>query len=201
MRSHRSSRTGFRKNLHSLVVLLILVPVLAPAEIVHTTQLDSLPSYLEVRMSVRGVEPDELFANLADGLSARMEYSIRVLQARDQPMRLLGSRTLREFRLSYELGWDPFRRRYTISTQDGGLYTFRDEAAVRSFFFTVPGYRIPWSAIASDNPETGMRRFVIETRATYEPIVFVPGLTILSIFLPWTRQQSAWISMAIEVDR
>ncbi|MFW6312953.1 MAG: hypothetical protein ACOC2N_03630 [Spirochaetota bacterium] len=100
--------------------------------------------------------------------------------------------------MKYELIWDPFRERFTISTHDGAFYTFRDESAAWSFFFTLSGYRIPWAAF-SGSEESGRVR--IETRTVYEPIVFVPGLGILSIFLPHSRYQSSWRTFEREVSR
>ncbi len=198
MRSHRSSRIDSRKSPRSVLLVLILVPALAWAEIDHSTELQLHEDYLEVHITVDGAEPAPLFANLEDGLSASIEYTIRVVEPVRRPWQVLGARVLHEYLVKYELIWDPFRERFAISTQDGAFYTFSDEAAVWAFFFTLADYRIPWAAFAgSDEPD----RIRIETRTVYEPIVFVSGLSILSYFLPHSRYQSSWEIFEREVSR
>ncbi|HKJ85382.1 MAG TPA: hypothetical protein VKA06_04865 [Spirochaetia bacterium] len=198
MHLHRSSRIDFRKSLRSILLVLILVPALAWAQIDHSTELQVNEDYLEVNITVDGAEPEPLFANLEDGLSASIEYMIRVVEPVRRPWQALGSRVLHEFLVKYELIWDPFRERFTISTHDGAFYTFRDEADVWAFFFRLSDFRIPWTAF-SDSGEPG--RIRIETRAMYEPIVFVSGLSILSIFLPHSRYQSSWQTLERGVGR
>lgn len=198
MRSHRSSRIDSRKSPRSILLVLILVPALAWAEIDHSTELQVNEDYLEVNITVDGAERGPLFANLEDGLSASIEYRIRLVEPVRRPWHALGSRVLHEFLVTYELIWDPFRERFTISTHDGGFYTFRDEAAVWSFFFALSDYRIPWAAFAGGGKPEQIR---IETRTVYEPIVFVSGLRILSIFMPHARYQSSWQTFEREVSR
>jgi len=195
---HRSSRIDSRKSPRSILLVLILVPALAWAEIDHSTELEVNEDYLAVRITVEGAEPEPLFANLEEGLSASIEYLIRVVEPVRRPWHALGSRVLHEFLVTYDLIWDPFRERFTISTHDGAFYTFRDEASVWQFFFTLSDYRIPWAAFG-ESGEPG--RIRIETRAMYEPIVFVSGLSILSIFLPRARYESSWQTLEREVSR
>jgi len=201
MRLHRSSRIDSRKSRRSVAAVLILFPALAWAQIDHASDLVSHEDFLEVRIQVSGADLDRLFANLGDGLSARMEYAIRLLDPRDRPWRVLGSRVLHEFRVAYELAWDPYRERFAVSTQDGRRLTFADETSVRDFFFRLDGYRIPWAAIDDGSRRAASRPLIVETRAVYEPIVFVTGLTILSILMPHTRQQTPWERLEREVRR
>ena len=204
MPSRACSTIDFRKSPRSIRVALFLLfyaltPVLS-AQITHTSTADSTPDYLEVSIAVRGADPADLFAGLDDGLTARTEYAIRVMEPRTGPMNIFGARLLREFRVSYEIRYDPFRRRYTLTTHDGGLYTFRDTDSLWSFFFSLPEYRIPWEAV-EPSIRSADASLMIETRVTYSPIVFVPGLSILSILLPDSAQQSGWVRREIEVAR
>lgn len=194
----RKSRRRFAGLL--LVLSSLWLPVSISAQISHTVTTNPHPDYLEVSLNVNGAEPDRLFSNLSDGLTARVEYTIRVLEPRSAPMSIFGPRLLREFRVIYNVRRDPFRRRYTLTTHDGGLYTFRDEAALWSFLFVLPGYRIPWEAIEAESASHS-GRFVIETRTTYDPIVFAPGLSILWVFLSQARHESGWTQREIEVMR
>lgn len=203
MRSPRCSRTVSRKSLRNPVLLIpfiLVVPVAVPAQIEHETQVIALRDYFEVSISVNGADPDLLFGNLAEGLTARLEYAVRVSHPRNPPLSLFGSRLLSEYRVIYHARWDPFRDRYTISTQDGGLFTFRDEAALWRFFFTLPHYRIPWQGIGAGDPATPSR-YQVDTQVVYEPVVFVPGLSILSVFLPHARQSSLWERSYLEEPR
>ncbi|MFW5684546.1 MAG: hypothetical protein ACOC1I_06820 [Spirochaetota bacterium] len=202
MPSQPCSRIGFRKSRRSAPAALIFVSVfLLPASLHATIEHDTTVSgglgYLKVTITARGADPEPLFSNLADGLTARVEYVIRALESRDGALGLVGSRLLREFRVIYTVGWDPFRDRYRLTTQDGGAYTFRDEATLWSFLFTLPDYRIPWSAFGERSTEDAT--FSVDTRVEYEPIVFAPGLSILSVFLRDSRHVSPWLESNVEV--
>ncbi|MFW5684784.1 MAG: hypothetical protein ACOC1I_08020 [Spirochaetota bacterium] len=204
MLSQHSSRIVSRKSPRNSVGILLLIlasTLVAPAtlsgEIAHDTTVRTRPDHLSISISVSGAEPQELLTNLHDGLTARLEYAIRFLERRMAPVSLLGPRFVREFRVIYEIRWDPFRRRYTAVSQDGAGYTFRDEAGLWSFIFWLSDFRIPWEALATD----GADELDVETRVLYDPIVFVPGLSILSVFLATSREQSPWSAQAIEVPR
>ncbi|MFW5718453.1 MAG: hypothetical protein ACOCWX_03885 [Spirochaetota bacterium] len=195
MRLLLSSRTVSRKSPRRLllffVIAALLAPVSATAQVDHTINVGATRDYLAVSVDVSGADAAMLFANINDGLTARLEFIIRVLEARRGLLSVFGSRMLREFRVIYETRYDPFRRRYTVTTQDGGFYTFGDRARLLDFFFTLPGYRIPWAALGLDHAAPDAE-LVVETRVVYEPIVFAPGLSILSGLMSDTRRQSPW---------
>jgi hypothetical protein len=200
MPSQVCSRIGFRRSPHSClaVALLLLVCGVAYGRIEHKAVVTSHPDYLEVNVFVSGADPELLFRNLDEGMTARLEYEVRISEPRSSPMRVLGPRMLRELRIVYDLRWDPYRRRFTISTNDGGTYTFSDRTALWQFFFELPGFRVPWKSLDLDNPSSS-GRWLVETRVIYEPIVFVPGLGILSLLLPYARQSSTWWTDSVEV--
>lgn len=255
MLSQRSSTTDSRKSPRRrsgarllpatlLVLGSLLLPRYAPAQISHESSVRPRDSYLSVSLAVGGAEPEELFANLHDGLTARLEYSMRLLALRPMPASILGPRLIREFQIAYEMRWDPFRRRYTAQTHDGAFYTFRDEASLWSFIFSLSDYRIPWEAFASTGgasagnviagdatagdaaagdagagaggagaggadgatPGRAVRpqlddRYHLQTRVVYQPIVFVPGLAVLSVLPGRARETSGWTTHEIEVPQ
>ena len=238
MLSQRSSTTDSRKSprrrpgslLLPAFLLLgsFLLPQSAPAQISHESSVRPRESYLSVSLAVGGAEPEELFANLHDGLTARLEYSMRLLALRPMPASILGPRLIREFHIAYEMRWDPFRRRYTAQTHDGAFYTFRDEASLWSFIFSLSDYRIPWEAFASagdagagddgagdDGAGDALGavvagrtvrsqladRYQLQIRVVYQPIVIVPGLAILSVLPGRARETSGWTTHEIEVPQ
>lgn len=195
MRLQLFSRTASRKSPRRLLVLVVIGvlfgPVRAVAQFDHTMTVTTATDYLAVSIDVSGADAAVLFANINDGLTSRLEYIIRVLEARDGLLSVFGSRMLRQFRVIYEARYDPFRRRYTVTTQDGGFFTFRDRDRLLDFFFSLPDYRVPWTAVGLDAaPE--QRELVVEARVVYDPLVFAPGLTILSAVVPDSRRQSPW---------
>lgn len=194
MRLQLSSRTASRKSPRRrllLVVIALFVSVPAIAQVDHSVAVGTTADYLAVSIDVSGADASVLLANINDGLTARVEYIIRLLEARDGLFAVLGSRILREFRVIYETRYDPFRRRYTVTTQDGGFYTFDDSDRLLDFFFTLPGYRVPWTALELDRVRD-QRDLVVEARVVYDPIVFVPGLSVLSVLMSDARRQSPW---------
>lgn len=181
-------RTGSRRNLvrPSSFLLLMLVAGSLSAQIQHSTQVRITDDYLELNIRVAGAEIDELFATLKEGMTARLEYRIRVSYPRSRPFRFLGNRLIREFRPAFEASWDPFVSAYVLVGHDGNSDSYEDEAALYARMFSLDAYRIPWSAIRSG------RDLVLEISAEYTPIVFVPGLSILSLFTANRSEQSPW---------
>jgi hypothetical protein len=205
MRLQRSSKTDFRKSRRRILLILlgvasVAIPAGLTAQVSHTAVVGSDADYLTVGIDVAGADPEILFDNLGDGLSARLEFAIRVLESREGVFVIFGSRMINEFRVVYDLRYDPFRERFTVSTQDGAFFTFRDRATVWSFFFTLPGYRVPWTALDRSGASSGVD-LVVETRVVYDPVVFVPGLSILSVLPASPRQQTAWLTTYPEGSR
>ncbi len=187
----RCSRTGSRKSPANGIsgVLLLLAASTLPAQLQHQTVIQTTSDYLTIEMTVAGADVEALFETLHGGMRVRVEYRLRISYPRDRPFRMLGDRLLREFRPSVEARWDPFLAAYVMVTSDGTKFAYAEEAAFYSDLFSLSDYRIPWTAVLR---APGL---VVETSAEYTPIVFVPGLSILSLFTanrsessPWSRQ-------------
>ena len=188
MRWPRCSRTDSRKSLVKGIsgVLLLLVASTLPAQLQHQAIVRPTPDYLSIDMTVAGAEVEVLFETLHAGMRVRVEYRIRISYPRDRPFRMLGDRLLREFRPSVEARWDPFLAAYVMVEDDGTAFAYADEAAFYADLFSLVNYRIPWSAVRR---ESGL---VVEACAEYTPIVFVPGLSILSLFTANRSDSSPW---------
>ncbi len=184
----RCSRTDSRKSLVKGIsgVLLLLAASTLPAQLKHQAIVRPTPDYLSVDMTVAGAEVEVLFETLHEGMRVRVEYRIRISYPRDRPFRMLGDRLLREFRPSVEARWDPFLAAYVMVEDDGTTFAYADEAAFYADLFSLANYRIPWSAVRR---EPGL---VVEACAEYTPIVFVPGLSILSLFTANRSDSSPW---------
>ena len=187
------SKTDSRKNLAKVAsgVLLFLVAAVLPAQLQHETLVEQSADYLSLQMTVAGADVESLFTTLRDGMRVRVEFRIRFSYPRQRPFRLLGDQLLREFNPSVEARWDPFLESYYLVTDDQTTTTYRDEAAFYADLFTLRDYRIPWSAVRL---EPGL---VVETSAEYTPIVFVPGLSILSLFTANRSDSSPWDRLVI----
>lgn len=193
MRWQRCLRTDSRKSLAKVVscALLLLTAFRLPAQLQHATVIRPAPEYLSIGIDVAGADVDSLFETLQGGMRARVEYRIRISYPRERPFRVLGNRLLREFRPSVEASWDPFLEAYLMVADDDSTTVYRDEAAFYTDLFTLTDYRIPWSVIYRD---PGL---VVETSAEYTPIVFVPGLSILSLFTANRSDSSPWDRLVI----
>lgn len=184
----RCSKTDSRKNLVKGIsgVLLLLAAARLPAQLQHEAAIQPTIDYLSIQMTVAGADVEALFETLHEGMRVRVEYRVRLSYPRERPFRLLGDRLVREFRPSVEARWDPFLEAYVLVEDDQTTFTFDDEAAFYSGLFTLADYRIPWTAVTRD---PGL---VVETSAEYTPIVFVPGLSILSLFTANRKETSPW---------
>lgn len=188
MRWRRFSRTDSRKNparAISAFVLLLTASAL-PAQLQHETTIGADAESLGVTVTVAGADLDTLFTTLEEGMRARVEFRVRISVPRGRPLRILGDQLLREFRPGIEARYDPFLSAYVLVSDDGTTAVYHDEVAFYADLFTLRNYRIPWSAIR------GNGRIIVETSVEYTPIVFVPGLSILSLFTANRSETSAW---------
>ncbi len=182
------SRTDSRKSLVKGFsgVLLFLAASTLPAQLQHQAVVRPTADYLSIDMTVAGADVEALFETLHEGMRVRVEYRIRISSPRDRPFRMLGDRLLREFRPGVEARWDPFLAAYVMVEDNGTTLAYADEAAFYSDLFSLADYRIPWSAVRRDSG------LVVETSAEYTPIVFVPGLSLLSLFTANRSESSPW---------
>jgi hypothetical protein len=189
----RCLRPGSRKSRAELVVLLLLLASASvPAQIQHATTVTAEPDHLSVSITVAGAEVDNLFENMQNGMTVRVEYRIRITSPRRPPFRMLGDRLEAQFRPMIEASWDPFRLSYIIRSWDGRELAFQDEAAFYSELFSLVDYPIPWSGLSYSEG------VVVETRAEYTPIVLVSGLSILSLFTTNRSLDSTWSEHPIQ---
>lgn len=190
----RCSKTDSRKSPVKGIggVFLLLAATTLPAQIQHQAVVQLTSDYLTISMTVAGADIESLFETLHEGMRVRVEYRIRISYPRNRPFRILGDRLLREFRPSVEARWDPFLAAYVTVDNEGTTSAYDDEAAFYSDLFALSDYRIPWSAILR---EPGL---VVETSAEYTPIVFVPGLSILSLFTANGSDSSPWFRHIID---
>lgn len=182
------SSPGSRKSPVRTLATLLLV-LCAPnvaAQIQHEVKIEETTDHLSISMTAAGADVEELFATLQEGLRVRVQYRIRVTQPRERPFQVLGDRLVQEFRSGREAYWDPFLMAYVVTDDEGWQELFRDEATMYSEFFVLRDYRIPWTDIPSD------RGLAVEASAEYTPIVFVPGLSILSLFTATSSEASHW---------
>lgn len=165
--------------------LLLLAPGVC-AQFDHATAILPAPTYLSVAIASSGADVEALFTTLHDGLRVQVEYRIRVAIPRDYPFRFLGDRVLREFNAPVEAHWDPFRSEYRIIHSTGLVTSHSDEAEFYTALFELDDFRIPWASIRRDVA------LVVETSVEYTPVVFVPGLSILSFLSSNRRETSNW---------
>ena len=98
------------------MVLAIVSPLSA---IEHSTTIEHHAAFLEITVTAAGADLTELFENLADGMSARVQFDIRVSEPRSRFGRLFGDRFVRQFQPGYQVRWDPYDGRYVVLSHDG----------------------------------------------------------------------------------
>jgi hypothetical protein len=139
-----------------------------------------------VSITAAGADVAELFQTLNKGLRVRIEYRIRISLSRSGLFGFLGDRLLAEYHPGVVGRWDQYRVAYVMEGDDGTERVYTDEAAFYGDLFSLSDFRIPWP----ESPrETGL---VIEASAEYTPIVFVAGLSILSLFTANRSESSPW---------
>lgn len=195
MRLHRCSRIGFRKNRRRIcLALFVLLTTALPAQIAHRGTVERTADGLVVTMAITGADQTEFFRNLNDGLTTRLQFRLRISEPRPFPFTLLGARFLNEYTLEHSASWDPFRAAYVLEGPGGRETLFDDPQALWRRFFLLDGYLIPVGELPGG---AGESQPVIEIRASYRPIVFVPALGVLSVFLSEDRDATGWERIAL----
>ena len=189
MRLPRSLRIDSRKNRRRVALALLVVCAgTLFADITHDTSITSSRDHLTLHINVQGAQAEAFLGNIDSGYRARIEYTMRFVTL---DLAFLGIRqtALPQFVVSYDAWWDPFRELYVIETNDGDLLRFENASELWEFFFSLRDYRIPSIALRSADADS----LVLESRAHFYPIVFAPGLRILSVFLRDSRQRTDWV--------
>jgi hypothetical protein len=184
-------RTDFRKSRLSaaLVFLLAIAPLFADVSQNSATQY--LSDTLLVNVRVSGISTDEFLTNLYDGLTAEIEYHIRVSAAREAPFSILGDRLLLDVTPSASVFYDRFTRQFILSTPFGTVAEVTSEEELLDSFFALVDYRIPVDRLKDSGPLP--EELTVQTQVAYRPILFVPTLRILSLFLRDDRRSSPWV--------
>ena len=188
------SRIAFRRNLRRHLLLLVIAGVSQPlfGQLLHAAICHAEQSYLEVTLLADGADMGTLKQNLDGGMTARVEFAIRISRPRHGIWTVFGDRGLREYVTGSEIHWDVFTERYVIESDDGGRFSFREVSEATQFLFSLRQYRIPWTGMA-DRRGTIAEELVVDTQVRYSPIVYVPALAILSFFSSEERLVSPWV--------
>ena len=184
MPSRRCSRIDFRKSRRSISFFLMIVAAVQPivAQVTHEEQVLLIGPSAEISIEVEGYDRGAFFANLYEGMTARIEYQIRVSVPREEPFHLLGPRLLHEVSLSRSVYFDRFSELFQLSGTGRVVRPVESEEELLARFFSLVSYAIEIERLrASGFPETDT--YVVETQVIYNPILFVPALRILSVFL------------------
>ncbi|MFP4375625.1 MAG: hypothetical protein ACLFP4_01165 [Spirochaetales bacterium] len=184
MRSRRCSRTDFRKSLRSVGLVAMLVAAAYPlaAQLSHEEQVFATRDVVSVSIDVSGYNRSEFFTNLYDGMTARIEYRIRFSVPREQPFQVLGPRLLHEVTFHRSVYFDRFSGLFHITRDDDLARQVQTEGELLEDFFVLDSREIELESIpVGDLLES--ESFLVETRVVYNPILFVPALRILSVFL------------------
>jgi len=152
------------------------------AQFTHEEQVLLIGPSAEISIEVEGYDRGAFFANLYEGMTARIEYQIRVSVPREEPFHLLGPRLLHEVSLSRSVYFDRFSELFQLSGTGPVVRPVESEEELLARFFSLVSYAIEIERLrASGFPETDT--YVVETQVIYNPILFVPALRILSVFL------------------
>jgi hypothetical protein len=175
-------------------LFLVIAGVTQPlfGQLLHTAVCHAEQNYLEVTLLADGADTEALQENLDGGMTARVEFAIRISRPRHGVWTVFGDRGLREYVTGSEIHWDVFTERYVIEADDGGRFSFRDMGEATQFLFSLRQYRIPWTGMV-DRRGTIADEFVVDTQVRYSPIVYVPALAILSFFNSGERLISPWL--------
>jgi hypothetical protein len=201
MRLHRCSRIASRKNLRRLtaVAFLLLSAVTLPAQLSHQGNATRDGQMLAVSITVTGADRAEFFRNLDDGLSAGLEFLVRISEPRTVFRAFLGNRFLSEVTIEKSVSWDPFRQAYVVVGSDGEEQLFASGETLWEEFFHLDAYQVPLSELSV--PIAGpLDNLIVEFRVSYRPLEFVPALGILSLFLSEDRDATPWTPVIVEQE-
>ena len=145
------------------------------------------PATLQVQARVLAPDAAEVLAALERGLTAEIEYQVRLLETRQGLFAVFGARQVSQVSVTLTARWDRFEDRYVITTQDGTTTHHQSPVDFEAAFYRVRDLNL-W-------PLTDLSPgiYYVSARFRLQSVRLVPPLDLITIIgsgaitSPWVQ--------------
>jgi hypothetical protein len=191
--SKSSSRTVSRRSRpvrHGAltVALLLVATAIAPAQSLDLSASGS-NGPTSVRLAFHWNQNAILIKSLRAGLESRINFTIRLYEARRGWWPFGGDKLLVEKSITRNAYRDRLDEKFTVEQDDGTRRTYAGSDELLAGFFTIDNVMLAPISLAHGRP------LYVVARAQFEPVQLMPPLTIVSLVgttasvaTPWVRR-------------
>lgn len=146
-----------------------------------------LGSKVSVSLDYRDPRRSEALKGLAEGLTAEIQFQLRLYRRQPGLLGFFGDRMVVERRIVQTARYDSFEGRYRIRRQQAELgYYDSAEKALQAFCSLTDFILADLAALESG-------RYYVAARARLTPVKMVAPLNIITLFLPSQTLSSPWL--------
>jgi hypothetical protein len=144
-------------------------------------------SKVSVSLDYRDPRRQEVLKALAEGLTAEIQFQLRLYRRQPGFMRFLGDRMIVERRLVQTARYDSFEGRYRIRRLDREVGAYGEAGEALAAFCSLTDF------ILTDLAGLEAGQYYVAARARLTPVKLVAPLNIITLFLPRLAISSPWL--------
>jgi hypothetical protein len=144
-------------------------------------------SQVGVSLDYRDPRREQVLKALEEGLTAEIQFQLRLYRRQHGLLRFLGDRLVVERRVLQTARYDSFEGRYRIRRQDRELGAYSEPGEALEAFCSLSDFPL------MDMSEAEPGQYYIAARARLTPVKMVAPLNIISLFLPRLAFSSPWL--------
>lgn len=144
-------------------------------------------SKVSVSLDYRDPRREEVLKALADGLTAEIQFQLRLYRRQTGFLHFLGDRLVIERRLYQTARYDSFEGRYRIRRQDREVGAYSEAGEALEAFCSLSDF------ILADLAPLEAGEYYVAARARLTPVKMVAPLNIITLFLPRMAFSSPWL--------
>ena len=144
-------------------------------------------SKVSVSLDYRDPRRQEVLTALAEGLTAEIQFQLRLYRRQPGFLRFLGDRLVVERRISQTARYDSFEGRYRIRRQDRELAAYSEPGEALEAFCSLSDF--PLADLSREEPG----EYYVAGRARLTPVKMVAPLSLITLFLPRLAFSSPWL--------
>jgi hypothetical protein len=149
-------------------------------------------SRVSVSLDYRDPRREEVLKALEEGLTAEIQFQLRLYRRQTGFFRFLGDRIIVERRISQTARYDAFEGRYLIRRQDREAGAFGEAGQALEAFCALSDY------VLADLAGQEAGQYYVAARARLTPVKMVAPLNIITMFLPRMAFSSPWLEGGLQ---
>ena len=157
----------------------------APA--LATLRVVVVDSQVGVSLDYRDPRREQVLKALEEGLTAEIQFQLRLYRRQPGLLRFLGDRLIVERRIAQTARYDSFEGRYRIRRQDRELAAYSEPGEALEAFCSLSDF--PLADLSKEEPG----EYYVAVRARLTPVKMVAPLSLITLFLPRLAFSSPWL--------